>query len=1112
MVRPTPATAASASTSGGGVADNIRVAVRLRSYPHNMLMLRAGKDAGRSPMVKIDNDTDVRITTERGAERSFSYDYAFDSSDRSLPNYATQEIVYDNIGHTIVENCMRGFNGCLFAYGQTGIRVWVSYLEIYNEHLHDLLADSSEAGKDLSVMEHPSLGVYVKGATEVVVRSEEDIERMLEYGLKRRAEGATNMNAHSSRSHAVFRIKLECKHRAGPTVSSRVNLIDLAGSERQGKTGSNRNTTESLSALGMVIKQLSEAQTKRMDSGSSGAASASSATTWIPFRSSKLTFLLKDSLVGNSKTFMIACISPASTEAEETLSTLRFASSVKKIKTVAKVNVDHKDEQIKSLQNEISALRSQLQFQSMSRSNSQVDMLSLELDERQQLVAELKKSYDTQLAASEEILRLREEALDDMGLSSNEINTAFGVAHDTPYMLNISEDPMLSGCLLYYLKTDEETTIGSADTNNIVLHGLAIPPQLCIISNIGDAELRLSVPERVLEAGGRLIINGKAVGDGDPPHTLKHLDRVVFGRAHMMRIMIPKLAKKSAAAVADGPSTRRRATLMMRPTVLEEEDHEQYAADMAEDDSSEAYQELRHYIEELRLKLSSEKLDGFLKVLKTACPLIDEANDLSTELRPSRHYKFEAELIWDVFNSEPEDLIVIRLMEYTESSADAEAALRPKVLYYWGLSKFMQRLELMRDLYHQVTMGYLKKDSVLSGEYFDTPEGKVHDPWSEPSIADIQAQQEFSNRLSQNRDLNRLQAAMTSVVLSSMIGDAKLILQAPSPSGGAPTPRRRSSASESPVKKIASTTSLGRERRGTAVSFDSKDSVTQKDDINGLLRTHFNDVKKMLANALGEMKSRRECEASSDEVKRKNETLEMENRDLQKVTELATPVNRGMGLLAALNRAGGRPEASRLLPSDPPPLTPTSRPVAFARTPFSLASAPSPLKTPLARFSVAHRYPLGVQPNLLRSQREVAVVSFGRFIDSQLGGPHTAFSKFDIYCRKRVSLSEFDSGLATLASAYRIAAGRDPSLPPTTFGCETAVLFGYLDCLEKGSLTIDDFLYASACGTAHGRGLPLPESPIKVSRMGLSSGSLFLIHDSPGLLAVFHSLGLFSVR
>ncbi|KAF4738532.1 hypothetical protein FOZ62_014694, partial [Perkinsus olseni] len=112
----------------------------------------------------------------------------------------------------------------------------------------------------------------------------------------------------------------------------------------------------------------------------------------------------------------------------------------------------------------------------------------------------------------------------------------------------------------------------------------------------------------VLEAGGRLIINGKAVGERDPPHTLKHLDRVVFGRAHMMRIMIPKLAKKSTAAVADGPSTRRRATLMMRPTVLEEEEHEQYAADMAEDDSSEAYRVKRRVVHGVVLEYRSSAI------------------------------------------------------------------------------------------------------------------------------------------------------------------------------------------------------------------------------------------------------------------------------------------------------------------------------------------------------------------------------------------------------------------------------------------------------------------------------------------------------------------------
>ncbi|EER06326.1 kif1, putative [Perkinsus marinus ATCC 50983] len=964
----------------------------------------------KRPMVEILNATDVRVTMQRGGERHFSYDFAFDSSDRSKRKYATQEAVYEKVGHTILDNCMKGFNGCLFAYGQTGsgksytmagcdkeegiiprinraifsaeasarlqqIRVWVSYLEIYNEHLHDLLADSSEGGKDLAVMEHPSLGVYVKAATEVVVRSEEDIEHMLEYGLKRRAEGATNMNAHSSRSHAVFRIRVECKHRGGPTVSSRVNLIDLAGSERQAKTGTSGlrlkeagAINQSLSALGMVIKQLSDGQSKRKSAGMSS--SSSSSATWIPFRSSKLTFLLKDSLVGNSKTFMIACISPASSEAEETLSTLRFASSVKKIKTVAKVNVDHKDQQISSLQNEISALRSQLQSQSLSRSSSQIDMLSIELDERQRLVEELKKSYDTQLAASQEILRLREEALDDMGLSSKEINTAFGVAHDTPYMLNISEDPMLSGCLLYYLKTNE------------------------------------------------------AVGVGDPPHDLKHLDRVVFGRAHMMRIMIPKLADTTVQQVG---SSRRRSSLM-RPPVVEEKEHEEYAADLATfDESSEAYQELRHYIEELRLKLSSEKLDKFLQVLKAACPLIDEANDLSTELRPNRHFKFEAELIWDVFNSEGEDLIVIRLMEYTKAPEEggADEKFRSKVLYYWGLNKFIGRLELMRDLYHQVSMGYLKKEAVLSGEYFETSEGKVHDPWSEPSIADIQAQQEFSSRLSQKRDIDKLQTAMASVVkadatqtgrrqtrvLSSVTGDTKLILQAPVSSSVVPSPKRRlSGGSESPGKKLSSPSIVAKERRSVAGGTET----VRKEDVNGLMQAHFNEVKKLLANALGEMKSRKESEASVEEFRRRNEALEEENGKL-------------LQQLAELKDSQKNQDA---LPS-----------------------------------------------------RAVAVVSFGRFLDSQMGGPYTAFSTFDVHGRKQISLSEFDSGLATWASAYRIAAGRDRSLPATTFGCETAVLFGYIDCLEKGVLTIDDFLFASACGTAHGRGLPLPESPIKVSRL-----------------------------
>ncbi|KAF4673479.1 hypothetical protein FOL47_010532 [Perkinsus chesapeaki] len=1103
------------------------VAVRLRSYPH----YNTSEDdtargvGGEASSVVVENDKDIRLTVERSSstERSFTYDFAFDSSDRTDPKYAAQDTVYNNIGRTIVENCLKGFNGCLFAYGQTGsgksytmtgcdnaeeegiiprinkaifsadargklqqIRVWVSYLEIYNEHLHDLLAASREAAKDLSVMEHPSLGVYVKDVTEVVVRSAEDIERMLEYGLKRRAEGATNMNAHSSRSHAVFRIKLECKHRGGPTVTSRVNLIDLAGSERQVKSGASGMRlreagaiNQSLSALGMVIKQLSDASSRRVETSGSGSSSSSSSSVpsngvaaWIPFRSSKLTFLLKDSLVGNSKTFMIACISPASTEAEETLSTLRFASSVKKIKTVAKVNVDHKDEQIKSLQNEaalsdeqISALRSQLQYQSVGqRRGTETDALSIELEERQRLVSELKKSYDAQLAASQEIFRLREEALEDMGLSSKEINAAFGVAHDTPYMLNISEDPMLSGCLLYYLKTDEDTTIGSAESSNIVLHGLSIPQSLCIISNRGDQELIVTLAEGALEAGGRLMV----LTEDEPPHALKHLDRVVFGRAHMMRIMIPK------SVATRSPSMRRRSSLM-RSTGVEESEYQLYKADMAEDDSSDAFKELKHYIEELRMKLSSEQLENFLSVLKSACPLVDEANDLSGELRPNRQFKFEVELIWDVFNSEAEDLIVIRLMEYTEEEGtnndnDEAQSFKAKVLYYWGLAKFMERLQMMRDLYHRVTMGYMNKQAVKSGVYFTTPEGKIQDPWNEPSLADIQAQREFSNRLSQNRNLSRLQAAVQSVmksqggggsqqqqvrrqtsVLSSITGETKIILQGPvsgattaaqpPPPVSARNKTNPTAVSVSPVKKA--------DPVPTAASADLRESVitkresVDKEEINRLMEGHFNEVKRMLANALGEMRARKESEISYEELKREKDTLEMENRDLRRK-------------LTDLEEQQRKPQEAPFPPAPAPPRT------------VDLRALPRPQSAPL-------------------SHRAVAIVSFGRFIDSQLGGPHTAFSKFDSHGRKQISITEFEQGLSAFASAYRIASNRDASMAPTTFGCQTPVLFGYIDCLDKGSLTLDDFLYASACGTAHGRGLPLPETPMKSLRYSVVS-------------------------
>ncbi|EER18723.1 kinesin heavy chain, putative [Perkinsus marinus ATCC 50983] len=404
----------------------------------------------------------------------------------------------------------------LFTAGQSSVkdlRVWMSYLEIYNEHLRDLLAVEDD-NRDLTVMEHPGLGVYVRDLTEILLQTPVELEKLLQLGSRRRAESVTCMNPHSSRSHAVCRIRLECRpSEDGPKLRSCINLIDLAGSERQQKTNSTgsvlreaNSINQSLSTLGMVIKHLTERGPGASSKGSHSAAASS----WIPFRSSKLTFLLKDSLAGNSKTFMIACISPSRTELDESVSTLRFAAAVQEVRVPAKVNIDRNEQLLKDLQQEIGSLRRQLQSQESKSLSSEVAMLNEELQERERLVTDLRRSHESQLAASKEMLRLRESALADRGLSSSEINAVFGVGDDTPYMLNVSQDPMLSASLIYYFQPDTVTVIGSSSAEcQMVLKGIGMPPSLCQVVNHANQRLTIALTASGVEAGGRVLVNGK---------------------------------------------------------------------------------------------------------------------------------------------------------------------------------------------------------------------------------------------------------------------------------------------------------------------------------------------------------------------------------------------------------------------------------------------------------------------------------------------------------------------------------------------------------------------------------------------------------------------------
>jgi kinesin family protein 3/17 len=232
-----------------------------------------------------------------------------------------------------------------------------SYLELYNEEIRDLLIDPKLTVK-CELHEDPNKGVYVKGLTDVVVESPEDLHKMLDKGLSNRTVASTLMNSESSRSHSVFTIIVEMSTKDEMTGKDmlrvgKLNLVDLAGSERAKKTGATDKTLKegikinlSLTALGNVISALAEGGK------------------FVPYRDSKLTRLLQDSLGGNTKTMMVAAISPADYNYEETLSTLRYANRAKNIKNKPKINEDPKDAMIREFKAEIERLRKLLAEQS----------------------------------------------------------------------------------------------------------------------------------------------------------------------------------------------------------------------------------------------------------------------------------------------------------------------------------------------------------------------------------------------------------------------------------------------------------------------------------------------------------------------------------------------------------------------------------------------------------------------------------------------------------------------------------------------------------------------------------------------------------------------------
>uniref|UniRef100_H2YAW3 Kinesin motor domain-containing protein n=1 Tax=Ciona savignyi TaxID=51511 RepID=H2YAW3_CIOSA len=442
--------------AGKKLGDSIRVFVRVRPPANNL---------DSSVCLKVLSDAEISIH-QKSCSKEFTYDHVVDQ-------YASQENVFGAVGKRIVEGCVEGYNGTIFAYGQTGsgkthtmlgpsedftnkfpdekhgviprsleylfqlidqkkemhgekmeFLCKCSFFEIYQENIYDLLITGAISA--LHLRESVSRGVFVDGVVEKIVTSAEEAFMVLKTGWNNRHVATTAMNRESSRSHAVFTISIEAKDKTGGVTKVRtslLNMVDLAGSERQRDTGTSGlrlkeagTINKSLSVLGNVIMSLVDIENGR--------------ERHVPYRDSKLTFLLRDSVGGNARTCLIANVHPNSYFYGETLTTLQFAQRAKMIKNKARVNEDmHGD--VVALQTEIKKLKQLLDksvsttplqnpvlngkyqdlfFDAMllwKRDQSMVDELKLQLDAKEALVQRGNKA----LQSSRMIIKFRDSMI-----------------------------------------------------------------------------------------------------------------------------------------------------------------------------------------------------------------------------------------------------------------------------------------------------------------------------------------------------------------------------------------------------------------------------------------------------------------------------------------------------------------------------------------------------------------------------------------------------------------------------------------------------------------------------------------------------------------------------
>uniref|UniRef100_A0A668AJQ1 plus-end-directed kinesin ATPase n=1 Tax=Myripristis murdjan TaxID=586833 RepID=A0A668AJQ1_9TELE len=813
---------------------SVKVAVRVRPFNSREI----GKES--KCIIQMSGNTTTIINPKQPKEnKSFNFDYSYWShtSPEDI-NYASQMRVYKDIGEEMLLHAFEGYNVCIFAYGQTGAgksytmmgkqdvkdqqgiipllcedlftkindsnndnsmsySVEVSYMEIYCERVRDLLNPKNKG--HLRVREHPLMGPYVEDLSKLAVTSYNDIQDLMDSGNKARTVAATNMNETSSRSHAVFNIIFTQKRHDAETDNtsekvSKISLVDLAGSERADSTGAKgtrlkegANINKSLTTLGKVISALAE-----MDSGPNKNKKKKKVESFIPYRDSVLTWLLRENLGGNSRTAMVAALSPADINYDETLSTLRYADRAKQIRCNAVINEDPNNRLVRELKEEVSRLKDLLYAQglgdiiemtnamtgmspspSLSALSSRAGSIASlhdrimfspgseeaieRLKETEKIIAELNETWEEKLRRTEAIRMEREALLAEMGVAMREDGGTVGVfsPKKTPHLVNLNEDPLMSECLLYYIK-DGITRVGRVDASSrqdIVLSGHFIKDEHCTFTSapgpIGEAAVILEPCE-----GAETYVNGKLVTE---PTLLKSGNRIILGKSHVFRFNHPEQARaerertpcaETPAEPVDWAFAQRE--LLEKQGIDMKQEMDQRLQEL-EDQYRKEREEANNLLEQQRLDYES-KLEALQKQVDRYYPeapeeeeepeeevqwteretelavwgfrkwrcyqftslrdllwgnaiFLKEANAISVELKKKVQFQFV--LLTDTLYSPlPPDLLP------PEAAKDREKRHFPRTIvavevqdqkngatHYWTLEKLRQRLDLMREMY-----------------------------------------------------------------------------------------------------------------------------------------------------------------------------------------------------------------------------------------------------------------------------------------------------------------------------------------------------------------------------------------------------------------------------